>query len=313
MLLFTKPIYKETIWGGSRLASDFQYPIPSDHTGEAWVISAHDHGDCEIAGGEYAGQTLSGLWKSHPDLFGNLDYERFPLLIKIIDAKGDLSIQVHPDDAYAKEHENGSFGKMECWYILDCDEDAEIVIGHNAKNHEEVRSMIENKEWDAFIRVIPVHKGDFFQINPGTVHAIKTGTLILETQQNSDITYRVYDYDRLQNGKPRDLHIQQSIDVIKAPFVPQDQQALEKEVLAGAEITHLVNCQYYGVDKIAVDGSMKADYKVPFLNVSVVEGEGAIDGLAIHKGDNFIVTNQATAFALEGKMTVICSWPNETK
>lgn len=112
----------------------------------------------------------------------------------------DLSIQVHPDDAYAGEHENGSLGKTECWYVLDCEPGTEIVIGHNAKDKAEVEKMIRNHEWSDFIRKVPVHKGDFFQINPGCVHAIKGGTLILETQQSSDITYRVYDYDRLQNA-----------------------------------------------------------------------------------------------------------------
>ena len=310
MLLFMNPIYKETIWGGSRLKSDFGYPIPSDHTGEAWVISAHEHGDCEITRGRYAGRTLSSLWKEEPALFGNLKYERFPLLIKIIDAKADLSIQVHPDDAYAAEHENGSFGKMECWYILDCDEDAQIVIGHNAAGHEEVVSMIENGQWDEFIRVIPVHKGDFFQINPGTVHAIKTGTLILETQQNSDITYRVYDYDRLQDGKPRQLHVKQSEDVITAPFAGDEQDEKRVEIITtGAKVTHLEDCMYYGVDHIEVTNQMMAKYDVPFLNVSVIEGNGEFDGVPVVKGDHFIVTNGETKFHLAGNMNLIVSWP----
>ena len=200
------PVFKEMIWGGNRLKTEFGYEIPGDDTGECWAISAHPNGDCVVQEGEYAGLHLSELWNRHRDLFGNLEGDRFPLLIKLIDAKADLSIQVHPNDAYAKEHESGSLGKTECWYVVDCDEGAEIVIGHHAKTREEVKEMILNKRWSEFIRVVPVHKGDFFQINPGCLHAIKGGTLILETQQNSDITYRVYDYDRLSNGKPRELH-----------------------------------------------------------------------------------------------------------
>ena len=217
-IIFLNPVLKETVWGGKRL-SEYGYELPSDRVGEAWAISAHPNGDCTISGGAFGGMHLSELWKNHRELFGRDAGERFPLLTKIIDAERDLSIQVHPDDAYAKLHENGSLGKTECWYILDAVPGAKIVIGHNAKNRDEVRSMIEGKRWSEFIREVPVRKGDFFFIDPGTVHAIKGGTLLLETQQSSDVTYRVYDYDRPgSDGKPRALHIAESIDVIKAPF-----------------------------------------------------------------------------------------------
>ena len=146
-----------------------------------------------------------------------MDSDRFPLLIKIIDAKDDLSIQVHPDDDYAKVHENGSLGKTECWYILDCKKKCDDRYRTQFKDKEELSRMIHEGKWSEFIREIPIKKGDFLQIDPGTVHAIKGGTLILETQQNSDITYRVYDYGRLSNGKPRELHIDKSIDVITVP------------------------------------------------------------------------------------------------
>ena len=178
-LLFMEPVFKEAIWGGTRLKDVFGYDIPSSRTGECWAISAHKNGDCRIAGGTWKGQSLSSLWESHPEWFGAAAgcHKEFPLLVKIIDARNDLSIQVHPDNAYAGEHENGSLGKTECWYILDCDPDATIVIGHHAGNKDEVKQMIEEKRWKDFIREIPVSKGDFFQINPGCVHAIKGGTL----------------------------------------------------------------------------------------------------------------------------------------
>ena len=198
-----KPVFKEAVWGGRKLRDDFGYEIPSDSTGECWGIGAHKNGDCEIAEGTYKGEHLSKLWAEHPELFGNEDGKygkEFPLLIKIIDAKSDLSIQVHPDNAYAKEHENGSLGKTECWYILDSEPGTQIVIGHYAKDKEELKQMVEEKRWKDLIREVPVKKGDFYQIDPGCVHAIKGGTVILETQQSSDITYRVYDYDRKWNG-----------------------------------------------------------------------------------------------------------------
>jgi mannose-6-phosphate isomerase class I len=306
-LIFLKPVFKEMIWGGNKLRS-FGYEIPGDDTGECWAISAHPNGDCVVANGEFAGKTLSELWNEHRELFGNVSGDRFPLLIKIIDAKDDLSIQVHPDDAYAKANENGSLGKMECWYILDCEENTSIVIGHNAKDSAEVADMINNKRWGEFIREIPVHKGDFFQINPGCLHAIKGGTVILETQQNSDITYRVYDYDRLQNGKPRQLHVQQSIDVIKAPFVPADASDAVVSDLGDCIITHFITCQYYSVEKLEVKGSITFDMEDPFMNVSVCEGEGTINGVPIKKGDHFIIPADFGEYTLEGNMMLIRSY-----
>ena len=261
-LLFMDPVFKEAIWGGTKLRDVFDYEIPSDTTGECWAISGHANGMSHVAGGRFDGKTLGELWKEEPEIFGNYPGSQVPLLIKIIDAKNDLSIQVHPDDAYAGEHENGSLGKTECWYVLNCEPGTEIVIGHNAKDKAEVEKMIRNHEWSDFIRKVPVHKGDFFQINPGCVHAIKGGTLILETQQNSDITYRVYDYDRLQDGKPRALHVQQSIDVIKAPFEPAVAEH-EKLDVEGAEAEKLVSCPCYTVCKATVNGTAEFDWNQP--------------------------------------------------
>ena len=196
-ILRMAPIFQSKIWGGQRLSTVFDYPIPSDHTGECWAISGHPGGDCTVVGGPYDGKTVGWLWKNEPQLFGSLPGDIFPLLIKIIDAKDDLSIQVHPNDEYAGVHENGSLGKTECWYVLDCDEGATIIIGHNASSKEEMAAMVNEDRWNELLRQVPIHKGDFFQIDPGCLHAIKGGTLILETQQSSDVTYRFYDYGRL--------------------------------------------------------------------------------------------------------------------
>ena len=235
-LLFMKPFLKEVLWGGTALRDRFGYDIPSEHTGEAWVISGHPAGPSVVADGEYAGMTLAELWREHGELFGRNEMklqrgcgelslpgaaerndDTFPLLVKLIDARDDLSIQVHPDDDYAREHENGSRGKAECWYVVECGEDADIIIGHHAQSKEELKRMIAEKRWSDLLCVRPVKKGDFFYIPSGTVHAIRKGTILLEVQQSCDLTYRLYDYDRLQNGKPRELHLEKAEDVITCP------------------------------------------------------------------------------------------------
>lgn len=288
-LIWLEPVYKEMIWGS-----------------ETWTVSAHPHGDCVITRGSFKGLKLSELWQQHRSVFGAEEGEPFPLLIKMIDAKDDLSIQVHPDDAYAKEHENGSLGKTECWYIVDCKENASIVIGHHAKNRLEMEAMIRDGCWADFIREVPVKKGDFFQIEPGCLHAIKGGTQILETQQNSDITYRVYDYNRLSDGKPRELHLQQSLDVIKVPFQESPVQP-ETEHLAGAEKTHLITCSYYQVDKYRVKGSFRQSFFGGFTNVTVIEGAGFVNGEPVEKGAAFIVPAGVAECEFVGEFSYITS------
>ena len=305
-IIFLEPVFKSMIWGGTKLRTEFGYEIPSDNTGECWAISAHKNGDCHIKGGAYEGRTLSWLWANHRELFGHAEGDVFPLLIKIIDAKADLSIQVHPDDRYAKEKENGALGKTECWYILDCDEDGQIVVGHNAKDKEELKEMIHRNRWKELIRVNKIKKGDFFQIEPGTVHAIKAGTVILETQQNSDITYRLYDYDRLDNGKPRELHIDKSIDVITCPHIDKE---VEGQVLKGenSDTQKLITCNYYTVNKLSIHGKQDFEQNNKFLNVSVISGSGTIDGQDIQKGDHFILPAGYGSYYLQGNMEVITS------
>jgi len=306
-ILFLEPVFKEMVWGGSRLGSEFGYNIPGDDTGECWGISAHPNGDAKVLAEGFEGKTLSQVWQENPELFGNMEGDRFPLLVKIIDAKADLSIQVHPDDAYAKVNENGSFGKMECWYVIDCPKDARLVLGHNAKNQEEVKDMIKNGKWQEFLRYVPIRKGDFIQINPGTVHAITSGCLLLETQQNSDITYRVYDYDRLSNGKPRELHVEKSIDVITAPAGDVDKMLISLQDLEKNVWHELINCQYYKVFKLDLDGEISFDQHYPFFNISVIEGEGTLNGTKIKKGDHFILPAGFGKVDLAGKLQLVAS------
>ena len=307
-ILFLDPVCTHNIWGGNRLREQFGYEVEGDDIGECWGISAHPNGDGNIKYGTYEGWKLSSLWEKHPEIFGNLDYDRFPLLIKIIDAKDDLSIQVHPDDIYAKEHENGSYGKTECWYVLDCPEDAALVIGHHAQSKEELKAMINEGRWNELIREIPVKRGDFIQIDPGTVHAIKGGLLILETQQNSDITYRVYDYDRLSNGKPRELHINQSIDVITVPATPAKDSVINlSDCEEKNQLKELYSCNYYTVFRMELDGKSQFEQSYPFLNVTVTNGNGIINGQPIKKGDHMIIPYQFGTVELQGKMELIAS------
>lgn len=305
-VLFLNPVFKEMIWGGDRLKSEYHYEIPYEKTGECWAVSAHENGDGIIANGVHKGTSLSKLWKEHRELFGNIEGEKFPLLVKIIDAKDDLSIQVHPDDLYAKTHESSSLGKTECWYVLDCEEDATIVIGHHAKDKEELKKRIDQKEWAHLIRTIPIKKGDFFQIEPGTVHAIKGGTLILETQQNSDVTYRLYDYERLQNGAPRELHIEKSIDVIKTPFKESNFKR-EVSTTRYCTVEKLIECEYFVVQKIDVNGLSRIQNEHPFLIISIVNGEGKLDDTPVKKGDHLILPYAYGDYTLIGNLSLLCS------
>lgn len=309
-LIFLEPVFKEMIWGGSRLRTEYGFVTPYERTGECWGISAHENGDCKILTGEYKGQTLSWLWEHHKELFGNMKGDLFPLLMKIIDAQDDLSIQVHPDDAYADVYQKGALGKTECWLVLDCDPDATIIIGHHADSSEEVREYIENQNWETFLREIPIKKGDFFQIEPGTVHAIKRGTLILETQQNSDITFRVYDYNRLQNNQPRALHIKESIDCIKAPFAEPEYGLLVDSTEYGQH-TKYVDCSYYSVDTYTIETSASIALTGKFHCITVLDGEGEVNHQKVKKGSFFIAPSGVRTLGIEGVMRVLVAIPNE--
>lgn len=306
-ILHLEPVLHEKIWGGTELRDQFGYAIPSDHTGECWAISGHPNGDCRVTNPEFGGQTLGQLFRTRRELFGNIPGDVFPLLVKIIDARQDLSIQVHPDDAYAKVHENGSLGKTECWYVLDSKPGTTVIIGHNAGTREEMWQMVAEGKWNQLLRQVPLRKGDFFQINPGCLHALKGGSLILETQQSSDVTYRFYDYDRLENGKKRELHIEKSLDVTTVPFVP-DRTVPETETVGDAEITHLVTCPFYSVYRAVLHGAAGLTFRAPFVNVSIIGGEGTLDGEPVKKGDHMVLTANYGPCRLEGNMELVYSY-----
>lgn len=304
-ILILEPIFKERIWGGNKLARKYAYNIPSDKTGECWAISAHRNGDCKITNGKLKGYTLSNVYNNHRELFNNISNPTFPLLTKILDASSDLSVQVHPNDEYASKYEN-DLGKTECWYIIDCDEDAEIIIGHNALSKNEMINMIENNEWNILLRKIKVKPGDFFYIPTGTIHAICKGIVLLETQQSSDTTYRVYDYDRLDdNGNKRELHLDKAIEVIT---VPHKDEIADKKVtnLDNLTITEYVSTKYFTVQKWEIDGQVQKELS-KFKLISVLDGKGTINNLKIKKGDHFIITSTCNKINLNGNLELIVS------
>lgn len=305
------PVFKNKIWGGRKLESEFGYTIPDGPVGECWAISAHPEGDCTIAWGTYKGKTLSWLWDNHREFFGNVEGDRFPLLVKIIDAADDLSIQVHPGDAYAAEHENGSLGKKECWYVLDAEPNEQIVIGQHAKTREEFARMVQASQWDELLNLIPLKQDDFFQINWGTVHAIKGGTVVLETQQSSDITYRVYDYDRRQDdGTLRELHLQQALDVVdysaKAPV--SGTLPAQTDLVQTLESNDCYTVQRVRTAKVSTTKPVELPLNHPFTCVSVTKGTGTINGLPLKRGAHLLACSTCEKLELIGDMELIISF-----
>lgn len=304
-ILFLEGKFREKIWGGKRLREIYSYDIPSDKTGEYWAIS--DMGDMSsvITNGEFKGKSLEEVYQKHKDLFGNPKEATFPLLVKIIDANTDLSIQVHPDDVMAKELEN-SRGKTECWYILN-EDPASIIYGLKVADKKEAIRLIDERKWDELLREVPARKGDFFFVEAGTVHAIKKGSLILEIQQASDITYRLYDYDRKDDdGKLRNLHLEESKKAIKINKNKEKIEEFEREGLKGRILTRN---KYFEVYEYKIEGISEFEREKPYLLYSVVDGSGEIiiedKSYEIEKGDFFILTNDVKKFDFKGDLSLV--------
>lgn len=304
-----KPVFVEKIWGGKKLKDIFNYDIPSNNTGECWAISALKGGDCEIENTEFKGKTLSWLYENHRNLFGNIDNPEFPLLVKILDAADNLSIQVHPDDKYAREVEKQPFGKTEAWYVLDCAEDSVIEIGHKAKSKDEVKDMILKEKWSELLNYRPVKKGDFFFIEAGTVHAICKNTLIYEIQQSSDLTYRLYDYDRVdrKTGEKRELHTEKSIDVIKVNRDNSEKQETNVEELMSTKRTKYIESKYFKTYKYDIAGAIEIKNEDSFALCTVIDGQGCIGNEELEKGDNFIIPTTYKKVQIEGNISIIVS------
>lgn len=312
--LFFKPVFQEKIWGGNRLAEVFGFTLPSEKIGEDWAISAHKHGVSIVENGPYQGKNLAQLWNDEKALFDFPTEKEFPLLVKILDAEDDLSVQVHPDDVYGLEHE-GELGKTECWYIIDAAPGAEIIYGHHAQTKEEFAHMIEQQQWDDLFRRVPVKKGDFFFVPSGTIHAIGAGILILETQQSSDTTYRVYDYDRTDDqGNTRELHIQQSIDVSTIPATYPTPEI--KETRKGdSAITTYLETSFFNVYEWNIKGKIELKKQAPYTLMTVIEGAGqlVVDGkeYELVLGSSCLLPSQIDAWTIQGEVKIIASEPGQ--
>ena len=310
--LFMKPVFQEKIWGGNRLHTVFGFDLPSDKIGEDWAISAHPHGVSVVENGEFAGQKLDDLWQNHKELFGNPTEPVFPLLIKILDAEDELSVQVHPDDKYGMEHE-GELGKTECWYIIDAAPGAEIIYGHHAQTREELAEMIHAERWDDLLTRVPVQKGDFYYVPSGTIHAIGKGIMILETQQSSDTTYRVYDYDRKDDsGNTRELHIQQSIDVTTIPALKPELNITEVKKGNSSIITYL-KTDFFNVYEWQVKGELHLEAHAPYTLMTVIDGFGELKvngkSYEMPMGTSCIMPNGISDWTVEGDCSIIASEP----
>lgn len=303
----------EKIWGGHKLNELFGYGEATKNIGENWGISAHKNGDAKILNPTFAGETLSSLWEHHRDLFANSTQAEFPLLTKILDASSDLSVQVHPDDAYGQAHA-GEQGKTECWYVIAAEPGAKIVYGHKAKTKAQFEKLALDGEWDRLLRSVEVKAGDFYYVPSGTVHAIGAGIVILETQQSSDTTYRLYDYDRVDatTGQKRPLQITESLDVTTVPHqveVPQQTKVISETM----SMITLVESDYFNVYKWVVRGTASMSAFGPYTLASVISGTGHIrienSSFDLKAGDHFIIPATVENWELKGKMELIASTP----
>lgn len=309
-ILKLNPVFKDYLWGGTKLRDEYGFESNLDKLAEGWMLSCHKDGESVVANGELAGKTLSEIVKSKPEYLGEngKKFEYFPILIKLIDAKDDLSVQVHPNNDYAMrvEHE---YGKTECWYILDCDEGAELIYGFNREiSSDEFKERIADNTFLETVNKVKVKKGDLFFIEAGTLHAIGKGILLAEIQQNSNTTYRVYDYGRLGvDGKPRDLHVQKAVDVTRCT-PPTRSTNPEGELIKYDDYSTqlLTQCDLFNVKKVSVNNIFDgvADEK-SFVSVLVIDGNGKIDNIDVKKGDSLFIPANYGTYTVSGKLDII--------
>ncbi|WEV37640.1 mannose-6-phosphate isomerase, class I [Lactobacillus sp. ESL0677] len=315
--IFFKPYFRNKIWGGRKLNTIFNYNIPQGKVGEAWIISGYQNDASTVVNTKYAGLSLRELYKDHPNIFGKPKAKEFPLLVKFLDAEDNLSVQVHPDDDYAARVEHDS-GKTESWYVLQADPDSYLIYGHTAKTKQELELMVKNGEWKHLLRKVPVKAGDFFYVPAGTIHALTKGILVIETQQSSDVTYRLYDYDRIDKntGKPRELHTQKSLEVTTVPHV-DPKVDVQVQVTPDAKVKTLVKpplSPHFYLWQISLNGTWKTGLNNhPYLLLSVIKGDGELltekNNYQLHLGSNFIIPNGIKEFRFKGDMQLIISAP----
>lgn len=315
-----KKIFKEKIWGGRKLETVMEMELPKDvQVGESWEVSCYKNEVSLIDNGEFKGQSLGQMINLFAEeLLGQEVYEKygnkFPLLIKYLDINDKLSIQVHPNDEYAWEFEN-SFGKSEAWYVIDASEDAKIIIGlAKDTDRKKLIKSIENKEFKDIFNIVRVKKGDLIHIAPGLVHATLEGNvLICEIQQNSDSTYRLYDFDRIVNGEKRELHLEKALDVIdydKIPEITSHFNETDKNMNENV-LKNILKSEYFNIDMLTMNGEFKAEIYKNFRIFSVLEGFGKIvfenENYDLKIGDTYFIPANLE-FDLNGKLEILVSY-----
>ena len=299
-------LYYDKVWGGRDLES-FRNNLPDGNIGESWDIACHPNGTGVVANGKFKGTTLNELINNYnEEIFGKgIKKGEFPLLVKLINSNENLSVQVHPNDEYAKRVEN-SFGKTEAWYVVDAKEGAELIVGTNGCTKEQFEEAIRNNTVEDCLNRIKVKKGDAFLINSGLVHAICSGLVIAEIQQNSDITYRVYDY-----GRPREIHVEKSLEVIDFKLKPERLIEDFKEFL-GYKHTALCKSEYFTIDKYVINSNVNMVSDVnAFSIITCVEGSGLINYKSgteiVTKGDSLLIPAQLGNYEVKGDLEVLIS------
>ncbi len=307
-ILFLKPEYKNYIWGGTSLKEKFNKKDSNlEKIAESWEVSTNENGKSIIKNGEFSGKTLSEIYddvKLKEKIFGKkaMELDEFPILIKFIDAEENLSVQVHPDDNYAKQFENSN-GKNELWYIIDCEENSKLVCG--LKNLDKpLKQIIENDEIEKYLNYIDVKKGDYIYIKAGTIHAIMGGILICEIQQNSNLTYRVFDWNRKFNNKPRELHKEKALQVINLDNKPQIYHSKENTNET------ILKDEKFNVEKIDINNNYKDESNInTFYAYNVIEGAGTIKTSEktydLKIGDSFIIPSNMGKYEIQGNMKLI--------
>ena len=318
-ILKLSPTIKDYIWGGTRLTKEFEMVSFTDRQAEAWVLSCHGDGECTIENTDFKGRTLSDVLSNEGKgyLGTNCEkYENFPILIKLIDAKDNLSVQVHPDDEYALRVE-GEYGKTEAWYIMDCDEGAEIIYGFKSDiTKEEFRRSIEENTLTDYVNRVKVKKGDIFFIEAGTLHAICKGILLAEVQQNSNTTYRVYDYGRLQNGKPRELHVEKALDVTSTKALDASGKPIGETIdKCDYKETLLTECDIFSMKRLDIieKAEVIADEK-SFVSLVALDGNGVVmhedTCVTLYKGESLFIPAGFGKVEILGAVTVLESRVN---
>ena len=297
MILFLAPYFEVKPWAGEELNKIYDCP---ESTGEAWIVSGYNNKSSIILNGPYEGKTLRWLWANHQELFGDFDDLEFPLLLKLISAKEDLSIQVHPNDDYALKTKN-SLGKFECWYILPETKAKDVTVGINAKNNIDLKKIIKNNQIEEFLIKKEIKPKDLVVIDEGRVHALHGGTFVLETQESSDITYRLYDFNRLPK---RELHIEDSLNVIRYDN--------DKNFIYDFSGNDRFKNEHFNFEHVILNKPKKF-HKQGFKIIYVLDGKATVNGIDVKKGDAFIITEDEGELNFIGNAEIALITPKKKK